>query len=287
MSDVSGPLVETPAGFVVWVRTRARPRWLRGAPRRSSRRRPRGRPLIATYDLGLASGSTARERPRAVDRDGARGAGRARVQGAVSADALADLAADPSLVAVRSGRSWRTTRRAAASGCSTAPTTSPCGVETRPAAVSGRAPLVVHLQTARASAPRSRATSSRGPRPDAAVVRMGLADHVRALAGEIRLAEPDSRLVVLGDLDDGEASAPLAGWRAVSSDLHGRLPVERPYTSWRRASRSPPTTSWWTPRWPRAYRAARRARERGLGAPRPARARRRPRVPTTTRCSCA
>jgi uncharacterized protein len=235
VSDVSGPLVESAAGFAVWVRT-SRPPTLAAGRAAAGTAAPAapGTLSIATYDLG-ASGSTARRAQSIATALAAPDV--LVVQGAVSAEALADLAADPSLIAY----GYRTV---VADGSDPegrrvgllyrADHVSLRAFETRPAAVAGRAPLVAHLQAAQGERfaivgcdfqPAAGAV-------DAARVRMGLADHVRALAEEIRLSEPDARLIVLGNLDDGEASAPvlrlLSG--GLLSDLHGRLPVERPYS---------------------------------------------------------
>ena len=234
VSDVSGPLVETAAGFAVWVRTARPPSLAAGRAAAGVAAPAPGTLSIATYDLG-ASGSTARRAQSIATALAAPDV--LVVQGAVSADALADLAADPSLIAygyrpVVADGSDPEGRRVGL--LYRADHVSLRAFETRPAAVSGRAPLVVHLQTAQGErfAVVGCDFQPAAGSVDAAAVRMGLADHVRALAGEIRLAEPDARLVVLGNLDDGEASAPvlrlLAG--GLLSDLHGRLPVERPYT---------------------------------------------------------
>jgi hypothetical protein len=235
-TDVSGPLVETAAGFAVWVRAARPPVLAAGRPAAADAApTPAGTLSIATYDLGATGSVAARAQSIAA---GLAAPDVLVVQGALSPETLADLAADPTLIAYgyravaaegsdpdgrRVGllyRADRVTLRA---------------FETRPGAGAGRAPLVAHLQT------------TQGERIalvgcdflavpgalDAAAARMGHADHVRALADEIRLAEPDARLVVLGDLDDGETSAPvlrlLAG--GLLSDLHGRLPAERPYTA--------------------------------------------------------
>ena len=235
VSDVSGPLVETAAGFAVWVRTPRPPTVAAGrAAAGVAAPTAPGTLSIATYDLGAAGSTALRAQSIAAS---LAAPDVLVVQGAVSAEALADIAADPALISYgyrpvvadgtdpegrRVGLLYRAERvflRA---------------FETRPAAVAGRAPLVAHLQTAQGERfavvgcdfqPAAGAV-------DAATIRMGLADHVRALAEEIRLAEPDARLLVLGNLDEGEASAPvlrlLAG--GLLSDLHGRLPVERPYT---------------------------------------------------------
>jgi hypothetical protein len=236
VSDASGPLVETAAGFAVWVRTARPPSLAAGrAPAVAATPAATGTLSIATYDLG-APADTAR---RAQSIATALAAPDVLViQGAGSLDALADLAADPSLI----GFGYRPVLADAPDGEARhvgllyrADRVALRAFEARPAAVAGRAPLVVHLQTPageRFAVVGCDFQAAAGA-VDAAAVRMGLADHVRALAEEIRLAEPDARLVVLGDLDDGEASAPvlrlLAG--GLLSDLHGRLPVERPYST--------------------------------------------------------
>ncbi|MET0556140.1 MAG: hypothetical protein ABW221_24080 [Vicinamibacteria bacterium] len=234
VSDVSGPLVETGAGFAVWVRTTRPPAIAAGrAAAGTAAAAAPGTLSIATYDLG-ASGSAAR---RAQSIAALAAPDVLVVQGAFSAETLADLAAEPSLIAF----GYRTV---AAEGADPegrrvgllyrADRVSLRAFETRPAAVPGRAPLVVHLETPQGERfavvgcdfqPAAGAV-------DAAAVRLGLADHVRALAGEIRLTEPDARLVVLGNLDDGETSAPVLRLLdgGLLQDLHGRLPVERPYT---------------------------------------------------------
>jgi uncharacterized protein len=234
-SDVSGPLVETAAGFAVWVRAARPPALAPGrAPAVAAAPAPPGTLSIATYDLGATGSLGARARSIAT----ALAAPDVLVlQGALSQETLADLTSDPSLI----GHGYR-----AVVADGTDPDGRRVGLlyradrvtlrafETRPGAAGRRAPLVAHLQTAqgeRFALVGCDFLSVPGA-VDAASARMGLAGHVRALADEIRLAEPDARLVVLGDLDDGESSAPvlhlLAG--GLLSDLHGRLPVERPYT---------------------------------------------------------
>lgn len=235
-SDVSGPLVETPAGFVVWVRAARPPVLAAGRPPAvAAAPAPPGTLSIATYELGATGTSAARAQSIAT---ALAAPDVVVVQGTLTAEALLDLAADPTLVPYgyravaaegsdpdgrRVGllyRAGRVTLRA---------------FETRPGGGAGRAPLVAHLQTAsgeRLALVGCDFLAVPGA-VDAAAVRMGRADHVRVLADEIRLAEPEARLLVLGDLDDGEASAPvlrlLAG--GLLADLHGRQPVERPYTT--------------------------------------------------------
>lgn len=234
-SDVSGPLVETAAGFAVWVRTSRPPVLAPGrAPAVAAAPAPPGTLSIATYDLGAAGSLAARAQSIAT---ALAAPDVLAVQGVLSQETLADLAADPALIAYGY-------RAVAADGSDPdgrrvgllyrADRVSLRAFETRPGPGGRRAPLVAHLQTA----PGERLVLvgcdflAMPGAVDAAAARMGLADHVRALADELRLAEPDARLVVLGDLDDGEASAPvlrlLAG--GLLSDLHGRLPAERPYT---------------------------------------------------------
>ena len=247
VTEASGLLVETPAGFVVWVRTSRAPTVESGrAAATPASAAPAGVLSLATYNLGGLGGDPAAAAREPIDLAmRAQSIARAlaapdvvAVQDVETLGALLDLAAQPELVAAgyraaplraddaqRLGvgllyRADRITLR---------------GAEPRPAAgVPGAAPLVVHLETAGGERLTLIAcdfeTGSRGP--DAAVVRMALADHVRALADEALLAEPDSRLVVLGDLADAEDSPPLARLSAgLLQDLHGRVPLERPYTS--------------------------------------------------------
>lgn len=234
-ADVTGPLVETAAGFAVWVRASRAPSLASGrAPAVPAAPAPPGTLSIATYDLGASGTIAARAQSIAAALSSP---DVLVVQGNWTQDTLADLAADPALVA--SGY-----RSVAAEGADPdgrrvgllyrADRVSLRAFETRPGPAAGRAPLVAHLQTAegeRLAVVGCDFLAVPGA-VDAAAVRMGLADHVRALAEELRLLEPDARLVVLGDLDDGEASAPvlrlLAG--GLLADLHGRVPAERPYT---------------------------------------------------------
>lgn len=235
VSDASGPLAETAAGFAVWVRVSRPPTIAAGrAAAVAASPAPAGTLSIATYDLGSA-GTTAR---RAQSIAASLSAPDVLVlQGAFSADTLADLAADPALV----GYGYRSV---AADGADAegrrlgllyrAEHVSLRAFETRPAGA-GRPPLVAHLVTPRGErfALVGCDFQAAAGAVDAAALRMGLADHVRALAEEIRLAEPDARLVVLGNLDDGETSAPLQRLLAggLLADLNGRQPAERPYTT--------------------------------------------------------
>jgi endonuclease/exonuclease/phosphatase family metal-dependent hydrolase len=110
-------------------------------------------------------------------------------------------------------------------------------VESRPEpSAPGRAPLVARLETA-ASGERLTViacdfqTAATGP--EAAALRMALADHVRALADEARLLEPESALVVMGDLADLEDSPPLQRLSAglLQDPARGGAAAERTYTS--------------------------------------------------------
>ena len=243
----AGALVETRPASPCGCAGRARP----PSTRRGARGGRRGRagpgpsraspPTTSTRSRGLRSGRRSVTPGAAELRDGASIGvldSCVVVQGADSADALADLAADPSLIAY--GYRPVLARRRRPAGLHVGLLYRADHVSLRGVRDAARrrlrtgAPLVVHLQTAQGErfAVVGCDFQPAAGSVDAAAVRMGLADHVRALAGEIRLAEPDARLVVLGNLDDGEASAPvlrlLAG--GLLSDLHGRLPVERPYT---------------------------------------------------------
>lgn len=98
-----------------------------------------------------------------------------------------------------------------------------------------RPPLVVRLETLdtreRVTVVVNHFKSQRGDDPADGPIRLAMADHVRALAEELRMAEPETPVVVLGDLNDFEDSAPLSRLTADGRlvDLH-RSSRERPYT---------------------------------------------------------
>jgi predicted extracellular nuclease len=255
VADAAGALADTPDGFVVWLRSGRAPAVEsgRGAPSPTSPA-PDGQASLGTYDLdaffdgvddpGVEDESSPARYPAAL---AVRAQSIARyvgspdvlaVQEVESLGALQDLAAQPELIAagyravlvdgadprgLDVGLLYREGRFALR------------GFEARPAAgVPGRAPLVVHLQAA-ASGERLTviacdfATAAEGP--EAAAVRLALADHVRSLVEEVRLAEPGARVAVAGNLRDAEDSAPLQRLTAgLLQNLGGRLPADRPYS---------------------------------------------------------
>jgi predicted extracellular nuclease len=100
-----------------------------------------------------------------------------------------------------------------------------------------RPPLVVGLELKETGAPLTVVVnhfiSQRGDDPTSADIRLAMASHVAGLLAELEEREPQTPVVVLGDLNDFEDSAPLTrlteGGRLV--DLHGRAAGERAYTS--------------------------------------------------------
>ena len=248
--------METPDGFVVWLRGSRVPAVEpgRGAPA-AAPPTPAGQLSLATYDLdalydgahdpGVDDPSSAARYPAELARRAqsiARYLGSpdvVAVQEVETLGALADLAAQPELIA--SGYRPLLLEGADARGLHVgllyrADRLALVGVEARPAsAVAAGAPLVVRLATIPGG---ERLTviaadfASGASGPDAAAVRLALADHVRALVEESRLADPASGVAVMGDLGDTEDSAPVQRLSAgLLHDLHGRLPAERPYTS--------------------------------------------------------
>jgi uncharacterized protein len=255
LADAAGPLVETPNGFVVWLRGGRLPPIEpgRGAPA-AAPPPPAGLLAIATYNLdaffdgvddpGTADAASAARYPAEL---ALRAQSIARylgspdvvaVQEVETLGALQDLAAQPELIAA--GYRAVLVEGADARGLDTgllyrADRLALRSFEARPASgVAGRAPLVVRLTTAAGGQDVTVIacdfeTAASGP--DAAAVRLAMADHVRALVEESHLTEPGSGVVVAGDLADTEDSAPLQRLTAgLLQDLHGRLPAERPYT---------------------------------------------------------
>jgi len=255
LADAAGPLVETPSGFVVWLRSGRLPSVEagRGAPAPASPS-PAGQLSLASDNLGAFFDGT--DDPGTDDatvaaRYPAELALRAQsiarylgspdvvaVQEVETLGALQDLAAQPELIAagyravlaegadprgLDVGLLYRSDRLALRS------------FEARPAsAAAARAPLVVHLETIPGG---ERLTviacdfETAASGPDAAAVRLVMADHVRALVEESRLTEPASGVVVMGNLADVEDSAPVQRLTAgLLQDLHGRVPADRPYT---------------------------------------------------------
>jgi hypothetical protein len=255
LADAAGALAETPAGFAVWLRSGRVPAIEpgRGAPSPSSPT-PAGLLSLATYNLdaffdgvddpATDDASSAARYPAELalrSQSIARYVGSpdvVAVQEAETLGALQDLAAQPELIAagyravlvdgadprgLDVGLLYRADRLALRS------------VEARPpSGVSGRAPLVVGLTTIPGGENLTVIacdfeTAATGP--DAAAVRLAMADHLRALVEESRRTEPGSGVVVAGNLADVEDSAPLQRLSAgLLQDLHGRLPAERPYT---------------------------------------------------------
>jgi predicted extracellular nuclease len=256
VNDAAGALAETPAGFAVWLRSGRAPAVEpgRGGPPAASPT-PAGQLSLATDNLdalfdgvddpATADASSAARYPAEL---ALRAQSIARylgspdivaVQEAETLGTLQDLAAQPELIAagyravlvdgadprgLDVGLLYREGRMALR------------GFEARPAsAVAARAPLVVHLQAIQGGERLvviacDFETAMGGP--EAAAVRLAMADHVRALVEEVRLAEPGSGIVVMGNLVDGEDSLALQHLTAgLLQDLHGRLPVDRPYSA--------------------------------------------------------
>lgn len=245
--EASGALVETPTGFVVWARASRAPTVEPGrAAAVPASPAAAGVLGIATYNLGGLGAGDAASPARYPSELALRAQSIARslaapdvvaVQGVETLGALQDLAAQPELVAAGYRVAPLRADDAGRLGVGLlyrADRVSLKSAEARPAAgVAGSAPLVVQLQTSGGDRLTLLAcdfeTTSSGP--EAAVVRMAMADHVRALADEARLADPGSALVVLGDLADTEDSAPLARLQAgLLVDPNART-AERPYTS--------------------------------------------------------
>lgn len=255
IADAAGALAETPAGFVVWLRAGRVPTVEPGRGGPSPAPPPAaGQISLATYNLdaffdgaddpGTDDASVAARYPAEL---ALRAQSIARylgspdvvaVQEAETLGALQDLAAQPELIAagyravlvdgadprgLDVGLLYRADRLALR------------GFEARPAsAVAARAPLEVQLETI-ATGQRLTViacdfeTATSGP--EAAAVRLAMADHVRALVEESHRAEPSSGVAVMGNLADVADSAPLQRLTAgLLQDLHGRLPPEPPYT---------------------------------------------------------
>jgi hypothetical protein len=255
LPDAAGVLADTPAGFAVWLRNGRLPTREpgRGAPTAAAPA-PAGTLSVGTDNLDAlfdASDDPATDDETSAQRYPAELALRAQsiaryvgtpdvlaVQEVETLGALTDLAAQPELIAagyravlvdgagprgLDVGLLYRSDRLALRSA------------EPRPTAVGGHAPLVVEL-TVIASGERLTAivcdfdTGSNGP--EAAAVRLVMADHVRSLVEESHLADPSAGVVVLGDLADSETSATLQRLTAgLLQDLQGRPPAERSYTA--------------------------------------------------------
>jgi predicted extracellular nuclease len=256
LPDVAGALADTPDGFAVWLRSGRLPAVEpgRGAPAAAAPA-PAGQLALATYNLDALFDAV--DDPGVDDvtvpsRYTAELARRAQsiarylgspdvvaVQEVETLGALQDLAAQPEVIAagyravlvdgadprgLDVGLLYRSDRVALR------------GSEARPAtAVAARAPLVVHL-TEVASGARLTViacdfeTAAGGP--EAAAVRMAMADHVRALVEEARLADPGAGVAVMGNLVDTEDSSQLQRLTGgLLQDLHGQRPADRPYTT--------------------------------------------------------
>ena len=244
--DASGALVEAPGGFRVWIRASRGPSVEPGRATPSpAAAAPAGVLSVATYNLdtlsGVADGAVApiglALRAQSIAR-GLASPDVLAVQEVASLGTLQDLAAQPELV----GAGYRA---ALVEDASPGPHVGLLyradhvalrSLEARPASgLAGRAPLVARIETIPGG---ERLTliacdfQTTASGPDAAAVRAALADHVRALAEEARLADPDSGLVVLGDLADVEDSAPLARLTAgLLHDPNARPAAERTYTA--------------------------------------------------------